>query len=563
MVTVFVLSYSLQARRRGIRATLHSVVHEKSTHTGNCSFVPVVASGSNSASCIIAKVLLVGEDMDSGTAFLSEVAHEADVHKLLIESIGMEPHEFGLLVDRFLTTSPWWVVGKEVYGHRHLDGQVNSTVHLIALHRYQVRYETQLRHLAAKQYPPSQSVCESTPVHIGRMINSGWGSQMMFATKEGQFPYSVFNIWYTNNNTASESMLTCHADDCRLYPGTVNKWECVFLPLTNCSLHQMPFTKCHFFEYKPGWGRVCFPWEFAMYSNMTERGSIDMKGAVGKRPITSYQLEVDRRYPISRNPHVVASPNFILADGEVVTTRGVQSHDLLTLFGSIFRPNYNLRSRVAIKLAELEADKHIPFPLGRTECVAVHIRRGDRTREMNISMTEFCAMYKAGGVERDNCNPFRLSVANANIPKELGLPLIGSCQDLVDIGCFYAHPFGALTLVDYLQRAQLLVPSARAAFVMTDDGPWLDDQVKNLARSTSNVSTWQVGSLSAPAPSRFDQNGTRYTTDFWASVMAARQCAGFVGHWGSGVAQFVFAAMCFQHGEYTGVCPPASDIGVA
>jgi hypothetical protein len=541
----------------------HSAIHEKASSIGNCSFVPQGggAAMTQSHPCEVVKILLVGSSIQTGVSYLQDVADGLLVHKLLIEAVDMEPHEFGLLVDHFLVAAPWWVINKEMYSHHTIEGNVKQQVHLIVLHRYLVRYEADLRRLAMRQYPPSQEVCDTTPLHIGRMINSGWGSQMLFATFENNYQYAVFNVWYSVNNTVGESMQTCHADDCGLYPGTINKWECVFLPLTNCSMDKMQFTKCHFYDYKPGWGRVCFPYDFAVFNNMSPNGAIDTTNTAGKAPANDYQRLMDDYYPPHAPAQILCS-KFIVANGDVLTTKSVAVRAMFVLFGLIFRPNYNLRSRVLTTLAELEEHKHIPFPLGKTECVAVHIRRGDRTRNLTIPITEYCGYYKSAGLAQGKCTPFDLAVANSRLPKELNLPIVGDCQQLTDIGCFHYHPFGSLSLVDYLERASLVVPSAHAAFVMTDDGPWLEQQLAELPSSKSAVSNWQVGYLPARERSRLDQNGTRYTTDFWASIAAARQCAGFVGHFGSGVSQFVFEAMCFQHGSHTGICPPTSDIGL-
>ena len=251
---------------------------------------------------------------------------------------------------------------------------------------------------------------------------------------------------------------------------------------------------------------------------------------------------------------------FLNSVGNVIT-HGMTSNILFSLFGLIYRPNYNLRSRVSTKLVEIQASKSIPFQLGETECVAVHIRRGDRIQNFTIPTGEFCNLYRKHGLERYNCSVKAMADINAMIPKELGLPILTDCAVFSNSGCFAVHPFGDLTLINYLDRAKLVVPSARAAFIMTDDGPWLEQQMQALVGSKSPFADWQIGVLPAAPDSRSLKNGTRSTVDFWASVAAARQCSGFVGHFGSGIANFVYQAMCFQYRDYTGVCPPASDIG--
>ena len=139
----------------------------------------------------------------------------------------------------------------------------------------------------------------------------------------------------------------------------------------------------------------------------------------------------------------------------------------------------------------------------------------------------------------------------------------------MEMGCFGAHPFGALTLVDYLRRAREIAPGVNNAFVMSDDAPWLAAQIKALPHSNTDVADMKVGQLSAEKDARLEfntptgqhNNGTKYAVDFWTSVTISRTCKAFVGHWGSAVSKFVHAAMCFQHKSTTGHCPLASDIG--
>ena len=190
-------------------------------------------------------------------------------------------------------------------------------------------------------------------------------------------------------------------------------------------------------------------------------------------------------------------------------------------------------------------------------------------------MRNFCRVWlREGSITRDSCTETLLREVKKQSNTTLPQP---TCHWLLDVGCFGAHSFGELSLVDYLLKAKQLSPSITNAFVMTDDATWLENEVKALTSSSitftlnsSDVSHYKVGKLPAElgARSRVEiradgsrRNGTRYSVDFWTSVTVARSCQSFVGHFGSAVSQLVYEAMCFHHGKVTGHCPVAADIG--
>lgn len=526
---------------------------------------------------------------------LNEVTNSPSMHKIIIEAdaIGTEAifdHDLGTLLDAFLMTAPWWVISKESYNHINIDTHTNvngvrdilTNSHMIVLHRFHRPYELHLRRLAAVQFPPSQAICDHTPLYIGRMINSGWGSQILFALQRQNAPFGVFNVWYSLNNQASESMQTCHAKDCA--PGIVNKWECVFLPLTNCSMEKVAFTQCHTPQFPKK--SDCFPMDYFTVRNMSASGGemIPWDNELAKVPTNDFQLTIDQRFPLpgtdpegtdtggnGENTGEIPNARFIYAH-DTVTTRPVSRELNFYMFGSIFRPNYNLRRRTKIVLDDMMISKQIPFRVGVEECIAIHIRRGDRmvdttssnmnSHQKSIGMKEYCSVLTAGGmVGRDNCTQDALDAVTKHWA-------YGSndCQGLSDFGCWDARTFGELTLVDYLQKAKVLLPHITNAFVMSDDGPWLQREITSLPNTGKegilDVSGYNVGMLPAAENSRAaGKNGTKYSVDFWASIAVARHCQGFVGHFSSGLAHFIYHAMCFQHGRHTAQCPPGADIG--
>lgn len=566
----------------------------------------------------IAHIRLTNRSVNFALELLQEVIGNAGVYKIHLRGYDISADVSGMLVDKFVQSSPWWLIRKEIYDQPHTAGaDVDENVgmsrgvdvaisesasshlirHQILLHRYSTSYEIFLRQLGAIQYPPSQRECGAAPFTIARMIESGWGSQAdMFYyiySQQTHGSFGAFNIWYTKHNFANESMQTCHHDDCGLYPGIINKWECVFLPLTNCSMAEAKFTQCH----HPRTSQ-CFPWEFSIVKNVSSSGQSGAMvefsranvGATRVGPQGNYQRQVAANIahlsklsgrfgglPLQRA--VMHSTQFMTAHGEIISQRTVEARRVLTLYGLMFRPNYNLRRRSHILITRLVREKLLPphaygHPASTSaassralainssavpRCAAIHIRRGDRMVQaaMSVDMREYCYIALGNGsISRDNCTSELLEKVDF-----LGLPPDTDCASLLDKGCFSVHPFGALSLVDYLLKARSLLPGVHDAFVMTDDSAWLEGEVRALPASTSIVSDMRIGRVPLDPNERDSKNGTKYTVDFWASVTLARHCEVFVGHFGSAVAGFVYNAMCFQHGDSTGECPDAADIG--
>ena len=526
-------------------------------------------------SCFVNMIRFIGYDeLKHVGLYLDQVRDQVGLHKLEVVGSGVSASSVGSMIDAFLTTSPWWILNKETYDHPVLPSSSLSSVssvsssssssvsHSIVLHRMKPEFESRMRRISSRQYP-SQTECESTPLFIGRMINSGWGSQFyMFTGRAQWFGNSVFNVWYTRNNGINESMQVCNAEDCN--PNRVNKWECVFLPLTNCSLEHVSITHCHKPVNHPT-EQPCFPMEAFKVRNMSREGGGVAYGsdapeydAFGRKP-NAYQRLMDKQHPINSAQDWLQSRGFINGAGAAVPFP-VHAMNTFYGFGLIFRPNYNLRRRVQVKIRELQQSGAVPYRVGAESCVAIHIRRGDRIVP-GVDMRDYCHVLLGNGtLTRNTCTDQLLS----QVP--VGPYRRSNCATLNDLGCF-GTPFGAFKLVDYLHRARQVYANTSNVFVMTDDGPWLEKEIQLLSSSKSAWSRYQVGYLPAQEESRAETrrdhqaaNYTRYSVDFWTSIAIARTCQGFVGHFGSGVASFVYAAMCYQHGEQSAKCPYGGDM---
>jgi hypothetical protein len=246
----------------------------------------------------------------------------------------------------------------------------------------------------------------------------------------------------------------------------------------------------------------------------------------------------------------------------------------------MFRTRSNYRRMVHEKVDDFR--KNFSFPLG-TECTAIHIRRGDRTMD---DVTGYCSHYRRFD-KNGTC-------VNIDDPSKL----CGVHQ--YDLGCFGEHPYGTLTLVDFLTRTAALnnipltpesVPPSPAGqpagteyaaaassttpvvFIMTDDAAKLEKEVALItdAASTSPFRHWRILTMGAKYDGHtleHEQQHLHHETDagveFLASVALARTCHNYVSHFGSGLSVGIAHSLCYQHGiSTTGKCPNMYDIGYA
>jgi hypothetical protein len=306
--------------------------------------------------------------------------------------------------------------------------------------------------------------------------------------------------------------------------------------MTNCSVPD-EVTKARGPEVKK-----LFSTDIESWSNATTSGrKTDKKRDIGKQP-EGYFLNVSKHF--AGNWQRVPGPGQALFHNGLAqpVNDGRKSPDmqrLMLIFNFMYRPNSYYRHMVEEHIHEFRHAQEPPF-LANMDCTTIHIRRGDRTRA-DKNMTEFCkGMRRVEGNDcvNDKGEKFR-------------------CSSVEDLGCLRLNPFGAVSLQEYLTLAYSL-HNVTNAFILTDDGPWVEDQKKNHIEPGWNVYT---------IPARDDKRSsaspqaTENGVDFFASMALARQCSAFVGHWGSGVTHLTFHQMCHQHAGKIGICPLGADIG--
>lgn len=495
-------------------------------------------------------------------------------NNFLIRRIHIMTHDIDTLtiniaLDVFLEHRPWWLIRKEVIlglerENKWLTDSTNasslsvsgdgkhsaatSKFSHIYLHRYESKMEAHLHQIAAVQYPPQQE-CVHSRLKLSHTVNSGWGSaSAFFGIFVTEFPWAIFAPYESNTNSAVEPVMYASVDLC---PSVVNKWLCAFMPVTNCSFPNS-VTKCG------ANGKPC-KWDGdLMYTSASAEGKlIDesmIKSQAGilnsaKTALSSYHKSIAAWYSEHRGDSFIKEEPVVTREKKALGDRRANHFLVMKVFGQVWRPNAVYRTLISKRIKLMWREMFQKYQLQtlneeESTCTAIHIRRGDRSLNMEgQAMRDWCNQWLPFA-SWDNCTSHTTGESQ-------------SCQGLSDYGCFSKNPFGALGLKDYLDAAWAL-QETRDVFVFTDDATWLERERKAVDQA------WRIYSIASDGSKDRENNTPRATmngVEFHASLKMAQTCQAFVGHWGSGVTHMVHNAMCYKHGNAVmGICPPTMDL---
>ncbi len=261
-------------------------------------------------------------------------------------------------------------------------------------------------------------------------------------------------------------------------------------------------------------------------------------------------------------------------------------HVLVNFLSSIYVENFILRksflyrSMIHDMIAKFRASSSPRFT-AKDSCVAVHIRRGDRTvlygdYRMNEELSDKFVLEYCKNATNPNENPKKCVL-------KPGGPLVSGRQcESWDKGCG-TYPFQLIKLEDVVTRTPSLVgPHIKNMVIATDDPSWLNYQIQVMKTKHPD---WNIYSLPDPSQSAqakpvYDANGdevllenepyrgylkmrtkmgTQSGVFMFASLQLMRQCSGLFAHFDSQFAEYVLQQMCVQHANKKYVCPPTFD----
>lgn len=331
-------------------------------------------------------------------------------------------HDIGSIFDKFLTFRMWWILSKEHFYEHHRHHINSNLLSQYFLLRHEPIYENYLRYRAALQFPP-ENVCKSTRLRVAHCDSTtGFGTlAIIYSDNFGSNDLSIFDIYDSIDNTPEDRYPYTSPNEC---PNIVNKRQCAYLPVTNCSLpHELvnDYTGEAFTQY------FGFDW-FILFTNASVIGHRypEKDESIFQLPPSEYQLNMKKQFFGSIN--VQDPPNF--PNGPFYMYKTLRSHDdnlyvpnardILLGLSLIFRTNTHFRYLIHQKMMDTKKRFSI-HPYKRMKCTAIHIRRNDRVIQGVKNMTTYCKdILHASINNEDRC----FSQAGEEL----------SCHNLLDYG---------------------------------------------------------------------------------------------------------------------------------
>lgn len=427
--------------------------------------------------------------------------------------------EIGAMSDYYLQSRPYWTVFREDYPWQ--DHRTNSLIYI------------RLSHV------------DRPLIKIAEVMNPVNCSQRLLVFR-GYHDFDQYGNEHSNLASYADRFLgtipVVHIRDVAKFiddgycPNQINKHDCAFLPMTNCSLPR------RYLECKRN-DRSCTPGHM-VYSSATPDAEIIYENSE-KSDIHS---KFKRAYfePFSMIGDFVRSTE--LFDFEHVSREKYAMNGVGTLYFTavFFRRNYDFRSRTAEMIRAFRKSTNPPFSPNK-QCVGIHIRRHDRNKP-GVDMLKFCHEIVRDSTGRICHN------------RTTGEPIIDDCRRGYDnYACASAAPFGAITMDSYLKAAELLLNDAndgrKTAFIITDDGAWVEEEIKRF------TADWDIHLF--PAQPNHRSRATVNGVTLFASIELMQQCGGLVGHTVSAFTVLLRAIMCVRHGPINdmrfGHCPKFFD----
>jgi hypothetical protein len=482
-------------------------------------------------------------------------------------------HHLNQIIDQIIIPRPWWRI-QEHENHQSLH---------VTLDKISREWEHHIRFIGSIQYPPPE-ICRETPLIVGKedCIHPGWGAVFgMYGSLNRIFPFSILAPYVSISNDPLENTAFIKGSDC---PNELNKWNCAFLPTTNCSLPSL-VTDCRTDHCIP-------PVNYdagALYTHAAPDGElINLREATDEIRL-KYQTEIHS--PLSKelaSKQYFIHPQFKYTMPFNRTWYEIMKDDVHDAYAEhagfnmylLLRMNSWYRSQVSHYIRSYRASTS-PYLHPNAECVAIHIRRGDRTSNHNIQEVCYNASHEP-----------KLCLDENNQLHPCGVH---------DMHCGNV-PFGSIELPRTLQTIDQILPpkdrdssngdgngdTPRNILLFSDDYDWIQRETEAIKQNPSSpYHHWNF--YHPPPPSSLTDTGTTTTAGaaskytqahanlqkyhmirsdggtasgiyLQATFQMVSQCNGFIGHFGSSFTGLLFAIMCHRHRGLEGVCPPMFDI---
>lgn len=362
----------------------------------------------------------------------------------------------GNMLDQFFAPRPWWLIRKYPYEPHESESEQNVMI----LERVPALIEISSRAIITANSPPLEG-CKTRLKNVKIGLGS-WGNDLVanFPAFFNHHPEHIKMLYATHTGNVRDHVGFVEPMSC---PTNIDKYTCVFLPISNCSLPE-ELVACK--------EDACM--KEGLYSpdgKRLEKEPEDSKFS-HKAPWYPESFELSKRYNIeyihykgmrlkdSYGPLVESNVEFVERD-DLWGALHQQNYvfNLLNRFNyrmglkvqdfvnrEIFDAKVGLLVNLNTASSNNNTPKEIPAPIlnspflagvmSENSCVATHIRMGDRHVE-NASMVNWCQEHTRPGATGDNR-------AFGTWYKDGNNLTMGQWHDM---GCSARLPFGALSLI--------------------------------------------------------------------------------------------------------------------
>lgn len=439
---------------------------------------------------------------------------ESLYHLHIITSYPIE----GSALDLFLAPRPWWKL-------EYLVNEAEET--WILFRRAPKVIEYYLQQVADRHFV-TQPECMKRGMAAEYMGADTWGNRgLLMVSNSVRYPDFMYVIYSTRTGKPTDNFNFVGSQEC---PGKINRWDCLFLPQTNCSMPTSVVSSC-----KGDCGPTIYFQRASADSPVVDASSIKKTSN-----LTIHARQGDQQQQIAN----WAATEFTIEPKNSIVRNvgGFPDFGAIFLFGLSMRFNSEFVKLVIAKVEAFRASS--PHPLHPLEkCVAIHIRRGDRTRRGiegtndNVTISEFCKQHSkmnANGHPEVDTNTHWIDKGANSVPMGYGVWMNMGCQMLI--------PYGAATLDHYLNASRIIVPDAQSVFIMTDDAQALAEEIDEYINRPPDKDKMQI--YAYPAGANHRSSSLDASAEWFASIMVAQQCEGLVGYHSSAAFMFIRYAIC-------------------
>ena len=301
-----------------------------------------------------------------------------------------EFYYFSNFVDGALLSRPWISIKKFVY---KLNIEHHVILHHIIFEKLFGKIEKAMRLVGENNYPASQEICATRPLYIVDVDGDTWGNRAYnIGGRVQRRDKFVKFLSITGSNTPYASKEEC--------TNKVNKYECIFLPSTNCIIPESFDRGRHeqlFYTKAASDGVVIAKDKLDAYEHneLKNAKSFGVDGDMEKKEHDLFKIQSKYHY-LNTQKAVDITTETTAKEKENID---FSTSALKYVFGYVHRPNTEFRLKIQHYVDKFRTSTH-PIFMSNSSCVFAHIRKDDRALP-HVEMAEWCYNHtrkkKTGG----------------------------------------------------------------------------------------------------------------------------------------------------------------------